>query len=146
MLEIKSYDDWTDTEEELQAEPVENLKRYANYVRSGYYKAGMLNEDNEKEIIYGVKERAYSDGLITGAMSKEEQDSYISTIVGPSQNADANARFVLDHLRTGSESGIDPKDTKVSTLSSYLAFKQAAPDQPTAFRYGSYQKSQDVCR
>jgi hypothetical protein len=131
MLEIKSYDDWTDTEEELQAEPVENLKRYANYVRSGYYKAGMLNEDNEKEIIYGVKERAYSDGLITDDMSKEEQDSYISTIVGPSQNADANARFVLDHLRTGSESGIDPKDTKVSTLSSYLAFKQAAPDQPS---------------
>lgn len=131
MLEIKSYDDWTDTEEELQAEPVENLKRYANYVRSGYYKAGMLNEDNEKEIIYGVQERAYSDGLITGDMSKEEQDSYISTIVGPSQNADANARFVLDHLRTGSESGIDPKDTKVSTLSSYLAFKQAAPDQPS---------------
>ena len=131
MLEIKSYDDWTDTEEELQADPVENLKRYANYVRSGYYKAGLLNEENEKEIIFGVQERAYSDGLITGDMPEEEQKSYISSIVGPSQNADTNAKFLLDHLRTGSESGVDPNDTKVATLSSYLASKQVAPDQPS---------------
>jgi hypothetical protein len=131
MLEIKSYDDWTDTEEELQAEPVENLKRYANYVRSGYYKAGLLNEENEREIILGVKERAKSDGLITGDMPEEEQDSYISSVVGPSQNADTNAKFLLDHLRTGSESGVDPNDTKVTTLSSYLASKQVAPDQPS---------------
>jgi len=129
MLEIKSYDDWTNTEEQLQADPADNLKNYANYVRSGYYKAGMLNEDNEREIISGVQERAISDGLIAEDASEEEQNSFFGSIVGPSQNSDTNARFVLDHLRTGSESGVDPNDAKVATLNRYLALKPNAPEQ-----------------
>jgi len=129
MLEIKSYDDWTNTEDQLQPDPVDNLKNYANYVRSGYYKAGMLNEDNEREIISGVQERAISDGLISPDAPEDEQNSFLGSLVGPTQNSDTNARFVLDHLRTGSESGIDPNDAKVATLNKYLALKPNAPEQ-----------------
>jgi hypothetical protein len=129
MLEIKSYDDWTNSEDQLQADPVDSLKNYADYVRSGYYKAGMLNEENEREIISGVQERAIGDGLIAPDAPEEEQNNFLGSLVGPTQNNDTNARFVLDHLRTGSESGIDPNDAKVATLDKYLAMKQAAPEQ-----------------
>ena len=50
MLEIKSYDDWTEEEEELDADQVNNLKKYTDYVRSSYYKAGQLTKEIDNEI------------------------------------------------------------------------------------------------
>lgn len=128
MLEIKSYDDWIEDQQEL-GEPTQNLKKYTDYVRAGYYKAGQLTEDNEKEIVSGVADRLKSDGLVTDDMPDEDKEAVFSSIIGSGKNSDADARFVLDHIRTKSEEGVDPNDVKASTLYRYLSLKERSPSE-----------------
>jgi hypothetical protein len=134
MLEIKSYDDWSEDEEELDADQVNNLKKYTDYVRSSYYKAGQLNDETDSEIQAGVADRLTEDGVFSDETTDEERQSVFSSIVGPKQNTDTDARFVFEHLRTGSEDDIDPNDTRSLTLSKYLTLRQAAPDQAEELR------------
>jgi hypothetical protein len=128
MLEIKSYDDWTENQQELD-EPATNLKKYTDYVRSSYYKAGQLTQANENEISAGVKDRLKGDGLISDDMSDEDKENVFSSIVGPKKNFDSDARFVLDHIRTKSEDSIAPDDVKASTLSRYLTLKNVSQSE-----------------
>jgi hypothetical protein len=128
MLEIKSYDDWTENQQELD-EPATNLKKYTDYVRSSYYKAGQLTPENDREITAGVTDRLRGDGLITDDMSDDDKQSVFSSVVGSKSNSDADARFVLDHIRTKSEDGIAPDDVKASTLSRYLTLKNVSQSE-----------------
>jgi hypothetical protein len=133
MLEIKSYDDWTENQQELD-EPATNLKKYTDYVRSSYYKAGQLNKDTEQEIRNGVEDRLRSDGLITEDMPEEDQNNLFSSVVGSSRNTDTDARFVLDHFRTESEDGVDVNDVRASTLANYLTMRERSPSEADGFK------------
>jgi len=133
MLEIKSYDDWTKNQKEL-GEPTTNLKKYTDYVRTSYYNAGVLNKETEDQIVAGVSDRLQMEGLITEDMPEEEQNSLFSSIVNPSRNTDTDARFVLNHISTGSEDGVQANDVKASTLANYLSMREKSPSEAEGFK------------
>jgi hypothetical protein len=62
-------------------------------------------------------------------MSEEDQNKVFGGLVGPTQNKDTDARFVLDHFSAGSEDGVGADDAKLTTLTKYLSLKQFAPEQ-----------------
>jgi hypothetical protein len=128
MLEIKSYEDWSADDEEQDS--VEKLKKYTDYVRSSYFKSGALTPETEKEIAVGVRDRAIMDGVVADDTPEEEANNIFSRIVGPKQDDDSDAKFVLDHLRS-SKDDFDPVEyeTNTNTLSKYLDLKNTVPAQ-----------------
>jgi hypothetical protein len=134
MLEIKSYDDWNANQKDT-AEPAINLKKYTDYVRSSYYSAGQLNQETEQEITAGVKDRLTND-VFTDDMSEDDKNNLFSSVVGASSNADTDARFVLDHLRTYSDgaSTFAADRVKASNLANYLTLREKAPSEAEGFR------------
>lgn len=133
MLEIKSYDDWITNQKDL-AEPTTNLKKYTDYVRTSYYNAGALNKETEDQITAGVADRLQMEGLITDDMSDDDKESVFSSIVNPSRNTDTDARFVLNHISTGSEDGMQANDVKASTLANYLSMRERSPSEAEGFK------------
>lgn len=135
MLEIKPYDDWLANQEEA-AEPTTNLKNYTDYVRSSYYSAGQLNQETEQEIVAGVADRLNSDGVFTDNMSDEDKNNVYSSVVGTTRNADTDARFVLDYLRTNSEgpANVVANEAKASNLANYLTLREKAPSEAEGFK------------
>ena len=133
MLEIKSYDDWVTNQKDL-AEPTTNLKKYTDYVRTSYYNAGALNKETEDQITAGVADRLQMEGLITDDMSDDDKESVFSSIVNPSRNTDTDARFVLNHISTGSEDGMQANDVKASTLANYLSMRERSPSEAEGFK------------
>jgi hypothetical protein len=129
MLEIKSYDDWTEEEEELAEDPVSNIKKYTDYVRLNYSKAGILNPETDSEIAAGVQDRL-NEEVFTEDMTEEDRNGIFSSIVGPDKNDDADARFVLDYLKAEGQQD----DARVQNLTQYLSMKQLAPDRAEEFR------------
>lgn len=129
MLEIKSYDDWTEEEEELAGDPVSNIKKYTDYVRLNYSKAGILNPETDSEIAAGVQDRL-NEEVFTEDMTEEDRNGIFSSIVGPDKNDDADARFVLDYLKSEGQQD----DARVQSLTQYLSMKQLAPDRAEEFR------------
>ena len=129
MLEIKSYDDWTEEEEELAEDPVSNIKKYTDYVRLNYSKAGILNPETDSEIAAGVQDRL-NEEVFTEDMTEEDRNGIFSSIVGPDKNDDADARFVLDYLKAEGQQD----DARVQSLTQYLSMKQLAPDRAEEFR------------
>lgn len=126
MLEIKSYEDWL-TEAE---DPLDSLTKYTDYVRSGYAKNGALTQQVEEEIKFGVGERAKMLGLVDEDTTEEDAKSIFNSILGPKGNEDADARFVLDHLRANADE-FQPDDfsNKTNVLSKYLDLKNAYPSE-----------------
>jgi len=126
MLEIKSYEDWL-TEAE---DPLDSLTKYTDYVRSGYAKNGALTQQVEEEIKFGVGERAKILGLIDDDTTEEDANNIFNSILGPKGNEDADARFVLDHLRANADE-FQPDDfsNKANILSKYLDLKNAYPSE-----------------
>ncbi len=135
MLEIKQFDDWLANQEEA-AEPTTNLKNYTDYVRSSYYSAGQLNQETEQEIAAGVADRLNSDGLFTDDMSEEDKNNLYSSVIGATRNADTDARFVLDYLRTNSEgpANVLANEAKVSNLANYLTLQEKSPSEAEGFK------------
>ena len=133
MLEIKPYEDWSTGSKEQ--DPVEKLKGYTDYVRSGYFKAGALTPRVEQEIQAGAVQRLQMDGLINDETSDEDKENTFKRVLSPREDSDANARFVLDHLRNDYASK-DPRvnGTNVDTLSKYLSLKQTVPAEATALQ------------
>jgi hypothetical protein len=129
MLEIKSYDDWTEEEEELAEDPISNIKKYTDYVRLNYSKAGILNPETDSEIAAGVQDRL-NEEVFTEDMTEEDRNGIFSSIVGPDKNDDADARFVLDYLKAEGQQD----DARVQNLTQYLSMKQLAPDRAEEFR------------
>lgn len=129
MLEIKSYDDWIEEEEELAEDPVSNIKKYTDYVRLNYSKAGILNPETDSEIAAGVQDRL-NEEVFTEDMTEEDRNGIFSSIVGPDKNDDADARFVLDYLKAEGQQD----DVRVQNLTQYLSMKQLAPDRAEEFR------------
>jgi len=132
MLEIKSYDDWSEDEEELDADQVNNLKKYTDYVRSSYYKAGQLTKEIDDEIVSGVQDRLYEDGVLTEESSEDEVKSKVSGIAGSVSDQATDARFVLEHLKANSTP--QSQDPRTQALTNYLALKDVAPDRAEEFR------------
>ena len=133
MLEIKPYENWSAGSKEQ--DPVEKLKGYTDYVRSGYFKAGALTPKVEEEIKAGAVQRLQMDGLVNDETPEEEKAATFNRVLSPRQDSDSNARFVLDHLRNDHDS----KDPRVSganadTLSKYLSFKQTIPAEAAAMQ------------
>lgn len=135
MLEIKQYDDWLANQTEA-AEPITNLKNYTDYVRSSYFSAGQLNRETEQEIADGVADRLKSDGLFTDDMSDDDKNNLYSNVIGATRNADTDARFVLDYLRTNSEgpANVVANEAKASNLANYLTLREKAPSEAEGFK------------
>lgn len=129
MLEIKSYDDWIEEEEELAEDPVSNIKKYTDYVRLNYSKAGILNPETDSEIAAGVQDRL-NEEVFTEDMTEEDRNNIFSSVVGPDKNDDADARFVLDYLKSEGQQD----DVRVQNLTQYLSMKELAPDRAEEFR------------
>lgn len=133
MLEIKPYENWSAGSKEQ--DPVEKLKGYTDYVRSGYFKAGALTPKVEEEIKAGAVQRLQMDGLINDETPEEEKANTFNRVLSPRQDSDSNARFVLDHLRNDHDAK-DPRvsGTNVDTLSKYLSLKQTIPAEAAAMQ------------
>jgi hypothetical protein len=134
MLEIKQYDDWIANQEDV-AEPTTNLKNYTDYVRSSYYSAGQLNQETEQEISAGVADRLESD-VFTEDMSDEDKNNLYSSVIGATRNADTDARFVLDYLRTNNEgpANILANEARASNLANYLTLREKSPSEAEGFK------------
>lgn len=122
MLAIKSYDDWSPTNEET--DPLRKLSTYTDYVRSSYYKEGQLSPENEKSIEDGVRQKMLDDGLLKSDTSEDDTQQILAQVLAPQKNTQADARFVFNHLQNEDDadfSGAVPET--VSTLARYLSLK-----------------------
>ena len=130
MLEIKPFTEWSATTK--TAEPTEQLKEYTDYVRTGYFKSGMLDADTEQEIQTGVVQKAAELGLVSEDEPEEERTTKLTNIYGgKAADPDADARFLLSYYSQGGDFGTGDAWAKESaaTLRRYLAVKQVSPER-----------------
>lgn len=127
MLEIKPFDAWA--EANATTDPSEKIKQYADYVRTNAFKNGQLDENSELEIQQGVYDRAVVDGLILEDEPEEDRNLKMQGLLTPTQNKDADAKFLLDHYQQDFEPNSPEYAEKAPTIQKYFALKQVSPEQ-----------------
>jgi hypothetical protein len=127
MLEIKPFDAWA--EANATTDPSEKIKQYADYVRTNAYKNGQLDETSEQEIQQGMYDRAVVDGLIAEDEPEADINLKMQGLLAPTQNKDADAKFLLDYYQTDFAADSSESSQKAPTIQKYLSLKQVSPDK-----------------
>ena len=127
MLEIKPFDAWA--EANATTDRSEKIKQYADYVRTNAYKNGQLDENSEQEIQQGMYDRAVVDGLIAEDEPEADVKLKMQGLLTPTQNKDADAKFLLDYYQTDFAADSSEYSQKAPTIQKYLSLKQVSPDK-----------------
>jgi hypothetical protein len=126
MLEIQPFDAWA--EANATTDTSEKIKQYADYVRTSAYKNGQLDDTAEQEIQQGIVDRARVDGLISDEEPEKDRNQKLQGLLAPSQNKDADAKFLLDHYQNDFAKDSPEFLEKAPTIQQYLSLKQTSPN------------------
>lgn len=121
MLEIKPFSEWSLSTP--AAEPSAQIKGYADYLRTSYFKNGQLDDETESMIQSGAYQKAVENDLISDDEPDDVKQSKLNELIAPVAKKDSDAKFLLDHYQIDYGTDTPEYTEKAAVLRKYLAGK-----------------------